>query len=219
MCFSATASFTASGILAIIGLLSMGAARTKNLKLFAATPLFFAAQQASEGALWLLIPTSPLATITHICTALFLFFAYLFWPIWMPGVMLKLETIPRRHRVMYWLLAYGVIVALIGLAYILTTSITPQVLENHISYAVSEAGNGWVQYYGYYWILKLSYCIAVMGPLWISSIPYMRLLAVGVTLGYLATEIWYMVTFASVWCFFAALVSGLVFIVVRKQGS
>ncbi len=58
MCFSATASFTASGILAAVGLLSIAKARTLPMRIFASTPLLFAIQQASEGVLWTTNPTS-----------------------------------------------------------------------------------------------------------------------------------------------------------------
>lgn len=216
MCFSATASFTASGLLAIIGLLSMKYARTASMRLFAATPLFFALQQATEGILWLIVPTVPISLLQTACTYLYLFFAYLFWPIWIPLIMMRLETTAWRRAAMRWLLGCGVIVAAIGLTYILTTYATAQIVEGHFSYAIGESGNGWVSYYDYYWILKLLYCATIMLSLWLSSMPNMRLLAIGTTIGYAATQLWYMFYFASVWCFFTALVSGLVFVVIRR---
>ncbi|KTD57119.1 hypothetical protein Lsai_1723 [Legionella sainthelensi] len=53
MCFSASASFTAAGVIAAVGICSLLKARTYPLFLFALTPLFFAVQQALEGIVWI----------------------------------------------------------------------------------------------------------------------------------------------------------------------
>ena len=52
MCFSATASFTAGGVLLGLGTLTLRSARRSREVSFAAIPLLFAVQQLSEGIIW-----------------------------------------------------------------------------------------------------------------------------------------------------------------------
>jgi hypothetical protein len=53
MCFSATASFSAASITAVIGVATLWQVKHRRELLLAAIPLIFAFQQAIEGALWL----------------------------------------------------------------------------------------------------------------------------------------------------------------------
>jgi len=53
MCFSATASFGASAVLGVIGIVAVAKAKTNPQRVFATIPLIFSVQQLSEGFLWL----------------------------------------------------------------------------------------------------------------------------------------------------------------------
>src|SRR5690242_16873221 len=59
VCFSAQASFVAAAVLTGIGAVSVRRAPTRRHVAFGAVPLIFAAQQAVEGALWLVLERSP----------------------------------------------------------------------------------------------------------------------------------------------------------------
>jgi hypothetical protein len=56
MCFSANASFAASGVLAAVGAASIRETKTKRGLLYAFIPLIFAIQQFVEGLQWLTRP-------------------------------------------------------------------------------------------------------------------------------------------------------------------
>ena len=56
MCFSATASFSAASITAVIGIATLRQVKHPRELLLAAMPLLFAVQQAIEGALWVSLP-------------------------------------------------------------------------------------------------------------------------------------------------------------------
>ena len=56
MCFSATVSFSAAGLLGLTGIATLVQVRKSAELPLAATPLLFAAQQTVEGALWLSVP-------------------------------------------------------------------------------------------------------------------------------------------------------------------
>lgn len=53
MCFSATASFTSSAIIGVIGVLTLAKSNQPKEWLFASIPLLFALHQFAEGAVWL----------------------------------------------------------------------------------------------------------------------------------------------------------------------
>ena len=53
MCFSATASLTAGGLLSLTGIATLKKAKDNKRNAFAAIPLIFGIQQITEGILWL----------------------------------------------------------------------------------------------------------------------------------------------------------------------
>ena len=53
MCFSSNASFGASAVLAVVGVVAIAKAKNTPGRLFAAIPIIFSIQQFAEGMLWL----------------------------------------------------------------------------------------------------------------------------------------------------------------------
>src|SRR3989344_2609319 len=105
MCFSPAASFIASGGLAAIGVSSYSIA-PKNQKLIASIPFIFAIQQAVEGFQWLSLDSNISPTFSYA----FLFFALLFWPVYIPWIVFHLDK--KRHHLMEWLLGIGITLSL-----------------------------------------------------------------------------------------------------------
>jgi hypothetical protein len=67
--------------------------------LFASIPLIFGVQQIAEGILWLTLPNSEYLTIQKIFTYVYLFFAQIVWPIWVPIAILLLEKEATRKNI------------------------------------------------------------------------------------------------------------------------
>jgi hypothetical protein len=87
MCFSASASFTASAVLMPLGLYSTHLARTNkqpNYVPLALVPFFFGVQQFVEGLEWTALDQGRIEPLTTLAGLGFLFFAYCFWMIWIP---------------------------------------------------------------------------------------------------------------------------------------
>ena len=91
MCFSATASFVTAGTTAIIGVVALTRANGPRELPLAATPILFALQQGIEGLLWLDLPVAPDGPLSTGLTLLYLFFAEVFWPIFVPIAVLLVE--------------------------------------------------------------------------------------------------------------------------------
>ena len=211
MCFSATASFSASIGLTLLGALSIKKAKTRSMRLFASTPLLFAVQQAAEGVVWLT------ATHTSSCllvssTYAFLFFAFIFWPLWMPLVARTLEQNPQRKSLMNISVLAGCSVAAYSLWYIIYNSISAQIQHNHIAYISSGPTFA-------YYPMTVLYLLATVAPLFLSSVKHMWILGIGISVSYIVTVLQYTHNITSVWCFFAALLSGCVLYIVHVNNN
>lgn len=113
MCFSATASFGSAALLLVGGALCTTHAikNDKSYLLLAITPLLFALQQASEGAVWI-GHNENLISLTKASSILFLFFALFFWLIWIPIVAYSLETNNWKKNLFIILITIGFVFGL-----------------------------------------------------------------------------------------------------------
>lgn len=197
MCFSATASFGAAGVLALAGSAALAKARKPREWPLAAMPLVFALQQGIEGLLWLTVPAGHQAG-RGLATA-FALIALVLWPLLTPLAVGLAETTKRR-----WL-----ILALAG----------PGV--GVAGYSILDTGNhpymAWPSPHSLVYIndspypllMMLAYLVAVCLPPLLSSDPAVKLFGVVITLGLAITLGFFFVSLVSVWCFFAALASAI----------
>jgi len=224
MCFSANASFTTAAGLSIIGLLSIHATR-KNRKLLplAASPLFFAIQQGCEGIVWVTLNNGDTTSMLHLIGMYgFISFAGIFWPIWVPLALYIPEKIHQRKNLLFIIACIGCFTAiLLFFSWIIPTS-GAQAIHHQIDYPVTNYPFGithpWLKQL-ITWGSSLSYCIAVMAPFFVSSIRYMWMAGVLIMLAFAASYLFYYTTFGSVWCFFAAITSGLLYVLITKENQ
>jgi hypothetical protein len=204
MCFSATASFVASGGLALIGAATWAVARKKD-KILIAIPLLFAIQQAFEGVQWLYLDrgsTSPIAGYG------FLFFAFIIWPVYVPGFVAMLDR--QRVPLLRWFIIAGATVSLYFIAVLATQPLRIRERSNCVTYSFDLPGQ---------WIVALVYLAAILGPLLLSSRKVFRWFGVLILLLSLVAGTLYHHNFISVWCFFAAIVSGIFYLFVQHKRS
>jgi hypothetical protein len=206
MCFSATASFTASAVLGFVGTAAL--VKTKNKKAWPlmAIPLLFAIQQFIEGLLWLSIHTQP--NLTFLLTHIFLFFALFFWPVYIPLAVLALETNKIRRILIFIFCIGGAAVGIIFYADFLRNPEAAQVINRCLFYPNPAP---------YPSLIGFLYILATIGPGAISSKPLVKILSVLVLISSLITWYFYAVNFISVWCFFAAIISGVLYFYPEKK--
>lgn len=214
MCFSASASFTAGAVLSVIGVATIKKSTTRSQLAFATIPMIFAVQQICEGFLWLALENPAFLSLQATMTYLFLFFAQVVWPLWVPLAIYLLEENPKRKKVQKGLLGMGVMVSAY-LAYCLVSyPVLGKVLGYHISYeqdypeALSLYGGGF-------------YVIATILPPFLSSVKKMWMLGSLILISYIITTIFYEDYIVSVWCFFASVISICVLFVmyeIQKMG-
>ena len=209
MCFSATASFTASAALAGIGVLALRAARTPEERLFALIPLLFATQQATEGLVWMSYPWDA-PTLRAWATQLYSVFSHLLWPSFVPWAVRAIEPVPWRRRVLTLLGLGGLASALFLLAGMAATPIEVEPIGGHLEYRSPH-----------FFLpisLTLYFAATTLGP-GLSSRPVIRWFGVlALTSAGLAYGV-YARWFISVWCFFAAVLSVMVYIALASHRS
>jgi hypothetical protein len=207
MCFSATASFTAGAALLIVGTVTTRRARRRVEVPFALIPLLFGVQQLIEGALWLTFPAkAPL--LNTILTHVYSLFSHVLWPVYVPIAVLLLEPTPWRRKVLVGIALAGAAVGLYLLYFLVRLPIVAQVAGGHINYvsphfyAVAAMG-----------LYVLATCISML----FSSHRWVRLFGVAAFVSFVAAYAIYATWFISVWCFFAAVLSGIVLLHFPRQ--
>lgn len=222
MCFSPTASFTVAAALTVISALSFKKAKTSTLKLLALTPLFFALQQLLEGFVWLTLlkgdSTSPLHSFSVLG---FLFFASIFWPCWIPEMFYLQETHIKRKVLLGITQCFGVAFAIVAAAQLYSHKAIASIADHHITYDVHWTQQVLTNFPEHlvYPIGMLVYLIAIVLPFFISSMSYAWLLGIIVVAGFIAAQIAFSVAFGSVWCFFAAVASLLMYGMISAENK
>lgn len=211
MCFSASASFTASGILGVIGVLSLYEIRNKQKTALPCIfiPLFFSLQQGMEGITWLTHNQPDLVWLQQIASYGFLIIAIAVWPIWFPYSAYLLEKQTERKKWIFSIGILGCLTAIVEMYFFMDIGAGMNVHSNHISYVFFSSVNGVIPF-------NLLYCLAVIGPWFISKVKGMKPVGVGIGLGLIVSQIFYTFAMGSVWCFFAALSSMLIYRVARQ---
>ncbi len=202
MCFSASASFAASGVIGVIGLATLRHVREPRALLFAAVPMLFAVHQFTEGFVWLGLDgrIGPVA-LDHV-TFLFMLYAQGILPFLMPLAVLLMEPPGRRRKAIMALTVLGALVCawmIYGLIFFESTCF----VEDHsIAYRNPLTGN---------FRVSLLYIVATCGALVSSTHRVIRsygvLNIIGLTIAQIVKEF----AFASVWCFYAAILSTVIY--------
>jgi hypothetical protein len=222
MCFSANASFAAAGTLSVIGLLSVRAARhNKKLLPFAATPLFFAAQQACEGLVWITLNNGDTTSLLHsVGTYGYLFFASAWWPIWIPFTLYFAEKVSARKKLLHNAMLIGIATSiLLFMAWTLHTT-GPEIIDHHINYPVPNYPFGITNSciaQTISWAISAMYVIATIFAFFVSSIAHLWIAGIIISAGLIVAYIFYIAAFGSVWCFFEAITSMLIYLVVKNN--
>jgi hypothetical protein len=204
MCFSSGASFAGGIIILAIGVVTATKVHKSSQLVFASIPLFFGIQQITEGFLWLAIPNPDLINLQKLCTYTFLIMAQVLWPTMIPLSVLAMEVDKKRKKILWVLLGVGLSVSLYYGICILLFKVSPQIVGFHIQY-----NNGFPNSLSN--TAFIAYLLATIPPLFVSSIKRTHLMGILMFLSCAVTAFFFTQYLTSVWCFFAALISIVVF--------
>lgn len=207
MCFSAAASFTAGTILLGIGVATLKLAKHQREWALAAIPLLFAIQQLMEGLVWLSFRyEAPL--LNTFMTQGYSFFSHVLWPIYVPMAVLLIEPLGWRRRVLLAYVVAGVAVGAFLLYYMLVSPIVSQPIGQHIEYISPH--------FFVAAVMSLYLLSTTLSPMF-SSHRMVNVFGILALLSAVAAYYFYVSWFISVWCFFAALLSVVIYFHFKKK--
>ena len=202
MCFSAIASFSTGSLLLGLGALTLKSVRHPRELPFAAIPLLFAIQQLSEGVIWLTFRVdAPLlnAVMTHVYS----FFSHVLWPIYVPVAVLLIEPPGRRRKALLVFVAAGITVGAYLLYFLVAFPVVSRPTGQHIEYVSPHFFAATT--------MTLYLLSTTVSPI-LSTHRTVKVFGVLALLSFAAAYYFYATWFISVWCFFAAVLSGTVFL-------
>lgn len=202
MCFSASASFIAGTALSAVGVVTIKKARQKVGVPFAMIPLLFGVQQITEGLVWLSLRFDA-AALNAAATFMYSLFSHVLWPIFVPFAIMSLETVPWRKKVISLFQLVGIAVGLYLLYFLIRSPITSHVVNKGIVYDSPHF---------YIFPVLAFYFLATCVSCFFSSHKLVNLFGGAVLLSALLAYWLYAASFISVWCFFAALLSFIIFL-------
>ncbi|MDL2337226.1 MAG: hypothetical protein QFE16_05225 [Pseudomonadota bacterium] len=202
MCFSATASFSTGVVLLGIGTLRLKAARRPREWPFAAIPLLFAIQQLIEGVIWLTFSAdTPL--LNTVMTHAYSFFSHVLWPVYLPVAVLMIEPPGGRRRTLSALVLAGSAVGIYLLYVLVAFPVVSRPTGLHVEYDSPHFFAAAV--------MTLYLISATVSPL-LSKLRGVKVFGALALLSFGAAYYFYATWFISVWCFFAALLSTVIYI-------
>ena len=207
MCFSASASFTAGVVLTSIGIASIKKIDHPSQLCFAAIPFIFGVQQFSEGVLWLSLPNLEYLQTQKIATYIFLFFAQIIWPIWVPTSILLFEKKTSRTLIQKILVGTGILVGLYLCYCLITFKVEATIIEHHISYFQDYPPS-------FKYLVIILYTLAIVGSPFFSHIKRMWLLGIAIAISYIISTLFYEHYVLSVWCFFSSIISLSIYVII-----
>jgi hypothetical protein len=175
----------------------------------AALPLLLAAHQLDETFVWWGLQGHVPAGVGRVATWIYLLFAFVVLPVYVPVAVRRLEPPGGRRTAMAAFVALGVTVSVVLLATMVKGPVTAALGNYHVSYGTGlHAGFG----------IVVAYVVATCGSLLFSSVRIVavfglvNLVAVAV-LAHLAVD-----GFASLWCAWAAVTSAVIAVHIRNSG-
>jgi hypothetical protein len=207
MCFSAIVSFSAAAGLSLLGIATISRTTSKRELLLAAFPCLFALQQALEGFVWLGKGNGNLSSIDSIATYGFLLFASLLWLVLSPLSIYYLEQDLNRRKFLLGLTVGGLLLGIYLFSWIIYHGVNPQTFSGNLFYDLSFIPG--------YEAIKYLYLMLIVLPFSIAQSGSLRIFGGLVAVSFILSQIFFQVTMVSVWCFFAAVLSGGLYFVVR----
>lgn len=205
MCFSAEASFAASGVLAASSIAIARIPKEKASIPLSLFPAVFATHQFIEGMIWLnhdgILPDTYRSGVVYAYALI----AFVLWPIFVPFSAFLMERERRRRIIVLICQAIGIWVGLTLLLSVLRDPVEVSVDCCSLSYQVDAPD-----------MLIAPYLVAVAIPFLASSRRGLVLFGVAITASCAAAILSASATsFPSVWCFFAALLSAGLYLFFR----
>jgi hypothetical protein len=201
VCFSATANFVGSGVLAAAGVVTLTRVKHRRELLFAALPTLFAIHQFIEGFVWLGLDGILSPAVTHDMGAAFMLYAQGLLPLLLPLSVYQFEVDRKSRQRMLPFVVLGGATTLYILWALTAFPTEVYVRGNSIVY-INQATNNLA--------VAVFYVIATCGSLFFSKIRMMVVFGAANLVILLVVMEVRRYAFTSLWCAYAAVVSVII---------
>lgn len=207
MCFSVEADLTVGVVLLPVAVACLREVRCRRELPFAMLPAAFSLHQFVEAFVWLGVDGRVSAHVQAFAATAYLVFALPVLPVLLPLAVLLLEPRGARLRVAPFLALGAVVGGYLAYA-LLTTPVAVVEHEHALGYTTGvRHGDLWA----------VLYVVAVVGPALLSGYPSIVLFGALNLVGLVVVAVLLVQAFDSVWCIYAALLSGLVLVHLRRR--
>jgi hypothetical protein len=180
--------------------------------MFAAIPLIFAAQQASEGIVWL---TMNGGALHRLAVVAFLGVALIVWPMWLPYALRLIERNPARRRALTGLFWFGALVSACAAVLLVRWQPVAAIAGHSIRYDFVTSDDPAVELF-----CLLAYVTPTVVPFFVSTGNLTRTIGAMLIVSLVTAVVVERDALTSVWCFFAAILSCAILVsVTREQRS
>lgn len=202
MCFSASASFIASALIGTIGVATLRHVREPRALLFASMPMLFAVHQFSEGFVWLGLEGRIGKVALDHAAFLFMLYAQGILPFLMPAAVALMEPPGWRRGAILGCTGIGALAGAWDIVGLVAFPSQTFVEQHSIAYRNPLTGN---------FLISCLYILATCGALLLSTHRVVRWYGVLNVIGLTIAQIVKEYAFASVWCFYAAILSIIIY--------
>jgi hypothetical protein len=206
MCFSESVSFSAAAGLTLLGIGTIRQTTSRSQRLLAAFPWLFAVQQTLEGFVWLGKSNNYLSEFEAIGTYGFLLFATLLWLVLSPFSIYLLETDIQKKRLLLGLTIGGLSLGVYLFGWIISHGIQPQTFSGNLLYDL--------RFIPFYEASKYLYLAIIVLPFAIARSFALKLFSCLIASSFTISQLFFHATMVSVWCFFAAVLSGFLYLTI-----
>lgn len=210
MCFSATANFVGSGVLGVVGAVTLTKVKHRRELLFAALPILFAVHQFTEGFVWLGLDGILSPRVAHNMGAAFMLYAQGLLPFLLPLSVLLFEPEGKSRRRMLPFLVLGGATTLYVLWALMAYPLQVYIMGNSIVY-LNQATN--------HTVVAVLYVIATCGSLFFSKVRAMVMFGAANLAILLVVMEFKRYAFTSLWCAYAAVASVIILAYFWKSGE
>lgn len=209
MCFSAQADLAGGVVIGAIGVdVLRHLDRRRDHLALACLPLLFAAHQLDETLVWWGLQGHVRPEVGHAATWVYLMFAFVVLPVYVPLAVLTLEPPGRSRAVIAPFAVLGAIVSAVLLDAMLRGPVAAQLGDYHLSYSTGLQSGG---------VIVAAYVVATCGALLFSGF---RTVAIFGVINVIAVAVLARFTidgFASLWCGWAAVTSAAIALHLRLR--
>ncbi len=202
MCFSPQGDLVGGIVITAIGVDALVHVKGRPEYIVAATlPVLFGLHQIDETFVWWGLQGHVGADVGRVAMWIYLAFAMVVLPTLAPAMMTMAEPDRHRQRIMIPFIGVGAVVSAVLLETMVVNEPHVMLGHYHIAYSLGLQ-------HGVFWIFL--YIVATCGPLFLSSFRHVFWFGVANVAAVVALALLCASGFTSLWCFYAAIVSGAI---------